>query len=60
MIKWIFCIPVILFALLSEILQYKSYIFGTGDIIDIVFYAVGILLFILLIKLKKMYYEKNN
>lgn len=60
LLKWIFCIPIIAFAFTLEILQYLGYFPGTGDALDIFFYVIAITLFILLIKLKQMYYEKNN
>ena len=59
-LKWMFCVPIIVFALSMEILQYKGYFPGTGDTLDIVFYIVAILLFLLLINFKHKCYEKNN
>lgn len=59
-IKWMFCIPIISLALILEILQFLGYFPGTGDILDIIFYIAAILLFVLLIKLKQIYYEKDN
>ncbi len=59
-IKWLFSIPIIIFAFVSEILQFNEHISGTGDIFDLVFYVAAVLLLLLLIKLKQMYYEKNN
>jgi hypothetical protein len=58
-LKWIFCIPVIIFAFMLEWCQYKSLFSGTGDILDIVFYTIAILIFLLTIKLKQMAYESN-
>lgn len=60
LLKWIFCIPIIAFAYILEIFQYFGYFPGTGDALDLFFYAIAILLFILLTKLKQMYYEKNH
>lgn len=59
-LKWMFCIPIIAFAFILEILQYNGYFSGTGDILDIVFYTAAVLLFILLINLKQKCYEKDN
>ena len=59
-LKWMFCIPIIAFAYIMEILQYKGCFPGTGDILDIVFYTAAVLLFIVLIKLKNKCYEKDN
>lgn len=59
-LKWRFCVPIIVFAFILEILQYRGYFPGTGDLLDIVSYIAAILLFILLINLKHKYYEKNN
>lgn len=59
-IKWMFCIPIISLALILEILQCLGCFPGTGDIFDIIFYIAAILLFVLLIKLKQIYYEKDN
>lgn len=59
-IKWMFCVPIIAFACTMEILQFLGYFPGTGDVLDIFSYVMAILLFILLTKLKQMYYEKNN
>lgn len=53
-IKWMFCIPIIVFAFTLEISQYTGYFPGTGDVLDIAFYIAAILLFILLTNLKKM------
>lgn len=58
-IKLLFYIPVVAFAFIVEILQYYGCFPGTGDILDILFYVAAIMLFILLIKLKQMCYEKN-
>ncbi len=57
--KWIFCIPVIVFAIMMEFLQFKYYLPGTGDILDIIFYLISIIIFLLIIKLKQMSYESN-
>ena len=59
-LKWMFCVPIIVFAFIMEILQYNGCFPGTGDIIDIVFYIAAILLFLLLTNLKQKCYEKNN
>lgn len=60
LIKWIFCMSLIIFAFVSEILQFNGHLSGTGDILDIVSYVVAILLLLIFIKLKQIYYEKNN
>lgn len=60
LIKWLFCIPIIVFAFVSEILQFNGFLSGTGDIIDMFFYIAAILLLLIFIKLKQMYYEKIN
>ena len=59
-LKWMFCIPIIAFAFIMEILQYYECFPGTGDILDLVFYTTAVLLFILLINLKQKCYEKDN
>lgn len=58
-LKLLFCIPVVAFAIVLEVLQYCGVFQGTGDVLDILFYFVAIFLEILLIKLKQKYYEKN-
>ena len=60
LIKWLFCIPIIIFAFISEIFQFNGYFSGTGDILDIASYVAAILLLLIFIKLKQIYYEKNN
>ena len=60
LLKWIFCVPIITFAFILEALQFLGYFSGTGDVFDLYFYAIAILLFILLTKLKQMYYEEKN
>lgn len=60
LIKWIFCISIISFAFVSEILQFNGYLLGTGDIWDLVSYVAAVLLLLIFIKLKQIYYEKNN
>lgn len=59
-LKWMFCVPIIVFAFTLEILQYKGWFPGTGDLLDIVFYILAVLLFLLLINLKHKCYEENN
>ena len=56
-LKLIFCIPIIAFAFILEILQFFGYFPGTGDVLDIFAYVLAILLFLLLTKLKQIYYE---
>lgn len=58
--KWIFSISIISFAFISEILQFYGYLSGTGDIWDIVSYVAAVVLLLIFIKLKQIYYEKNN
>lgn len=60
LLKWLFCVPIIVFAFALEILQYRGKFSGTGDILDIFFYIAAILLFLLLINLKHKCYERNN
>ena len=43
-----------------ELLQYKGFFPGTGDVLDIVYYIATVLLFLLLINLKQKCYEENN
>ena len=59
-LKWTFCVPMIVFAFVLEILQFKGWFPGTGDVLDIVFYIAAILLFLSLINLKHKWYEENN
>ena len=60
LLKWMFCVPIIVFAFILEIFQYMGQFPGTGDVFDIVFYIVAIMLFLLLINLKHKCYERNN
>ena len=60
LLKWMFCVPIIVFAFILEIFQYMGQFPGTGDILDIFFYIAAILLFLLLINLKHKCYERNN
>lgn len=60
LLKWLFSIPIVVFAFVIELLQFYGNFPGTGDVLDILFYMIAILLFILIIKLKQMYYEKNT
>ena len=59
-LKWTFCVSIIVFAFILEIVQYIGYFPGTGDALDITFYIAAILLFLSLINLKHKWYEKNN
>ena len=59
-LKWMFCVPIIAFAVILEILQYKGWFPGTGDILDMIFYITAVLLFLILINLKHKSYEENN
>ena len=59
-LKWMFCAPIIIFAVMIELLQYKGFFPGTGDVLDIVYYIATVLLFLLLINLKQKCYEENN
>lgn len=59
-LKCLFCFPIIIFAFVIELLQFSGNYPGTGDVLDIMFYIMAILLFLLIIKLKQMYYEKNT
>lgn len=58
--KWMFCAPIVVFAVVMEILQYKGCFPGTGDAMDIVFYMIAVLLFILFTNLKHKCYDENN
>lgn len=51
-LKWIFCGSVIVFAFAMEWLQYAGKFPGTGDWMDIIFYTITILIFLLTINLK--------
>lgn len=57
-IKWLFCLLVIIFAICLEIAQLANILPGTGDVIDLFFYAIAIIIFLLITKQKQ--YEKNN
>lgn len=59
LMKWIFGGSMIILALVLEIFQFVDLFPGTGDWLDILFYIAAVLLFLLLIKLKQIYYEKN-
>jgi len=59
LMKWIFGLSVTIIAFVLEILQFVDLFSGTGDWLDILFYIIAILIFLLLIKLKQMYYEKD-
>lgn len=58
-IKLLFCTLMIVFAYGLEIMQFCGIFPGTGDIIDIYSYTITIIIFLLLTKLKQIYYEKN-
>ena len=58
--KWLFCVLIIAFAFIIEIMQYNGLFPGTGDFWDLISYISAFLLFLLFIKLKQMYYEKNT
>lgn len=55
--KLFFQVPVILFAFILEYLQYMGWFYGTGDIIDIAFYIISILIYIIIYKIKFLLYE---
>lgn len=59
LLKWLFCIPIIGFAFVLEFLQFSGIFSGTGDVLDIMSYILAILLFLFIIKLKQIYYEKD-
>lgn len=58
-IKRIFCVSLISFAFILEMMQFLGWYPGTGDVLDIVFYIIAILIFLIFTKLKLMYYEKD-
>lgn len=58
-IKRIFYISLISFAFILEMMQFWGWYPGTGDVLDIVFYIIAILIFLIFTKLKLIYYEKD-
>ena len=58
--KVMFCVPVVAFAFLIEAMQFFGKFPGTGDVLDLTFYFVAILVFTGILTLNNRYYEKIN
>jgi hypothetical protein len=56
--KWLFVWGMVLFAYALEILQFANIFLGTGDVCDIFFYSLAILLYLSIHKLKFIFHEK--
>lgn len=58
--KVMFCVPVVAFAFIIESMQFFGIFPGTGDVIDLTFYFVAVLVFTGILTLNNRYYEKVN
>ena len=56
--KWLFVWGMVLFAYALEILQFANIFPGTGDVYDIFFFSLAILLYLSIHKLKFIFHEK--